>query len=642
MYYYEVLVGDLQFHGNSTLTYSWDEPLVSGVIVRIALRSRSTLGIVLQKVPEPSYNVKPISAIATASPIPPESIQLMEWLASYYPAPFGSIVRQFLPPTTTFRGKATAPLPTQKPSTQPLPKLTEEQSAAITSISKPGTYLLHGVTGSGKTRVYLELAIRELQKGRSIIVLTPEIGLTGHIAQAFSNLSFNTVVLHSRQSPARRRDLWYGILESNEPQIIIGPRSALFTPVKNIGLIVMDEAHDQAYKNDAYPHYRTDRVAAVLAQLHGAIFLEGTATPNIEDYYTFTSKDRPILSLDHIATADTKETDTSVVDMRDMSAFGRSRMFSTLLIGAIEQALSQKEQTLLFLNRRGTASMILCASCGWRATCPHCDLPLTYHADVHTLRCHTCGRTTTLPNSCPECAHADIVLKSIGTKAVVDEVQRLFPTANVRRFDTDTEKAEHIEQQLDALRKGNVDIIVGTQMITKGFDLPKLSVVGIINGDGGLMIPDFTAAERTYQLISQVVGRVGRGHRPGTVILQTYNPENQTLRSALSQDYHYFYTHELAERKQYHFPPFCFLARLTCLRATSASAEKAARALRQQLEQTYPGVTIEGPSPTFHPRESGKYKWQIILKSPSRSTLVQIAKSLPSGWHHNLDPMNLL
>jgi len=611
--------------------------------VRIALRSRSVLGIVLREVPRPDFTVKPIAAIASNATVPVETLQLIEWLKSYYPAPFGSIIRQFLPPVTSFPKKTNhAEAHSQKDSWSKLPPLTIDQKQALTRIEATGPYLLHGITGSGKTRIYVELAQRTLVQGRSVIILTPEIGLTQHIAEQCSVLPYKSVVLHSRLTSARRRDLWYEILESKEPLIVIGPRSALFTPAHNVGLIIMDEAHDQAYKNDASPHYRTDRVAAVLANLHNAIFLPGTATPNIEDYYTFATKSRPIIKLDTLATADDKELVKQVVDMKDSSNFGRSRILSTPLLSVIEGALAKQEQTLLFLNRRGTASAILCNSCGWRAMCSHCDLPLTYHADIHSLQCHTCGRRSAAPSLCPECGNADIVLRSIGTKAVVEEVKRLFPTARIQRFDTDIEKTEHIEQHLSEIRDGAIDIIVGTQMITKGLDLPKLSVVGVINADSSLLMPDFAAAERTYQLIGQVVGRVGRGHRAGTIVLQTYTPSNLTLLDALEQNYDNFYNRELTERQNYRFPPFCFMVRLVCFRATSKSAENAASKLKTVLEQAYSGIIIEGPSPTFHPRESGKYKWQLIIKSSSRVQLTRIVNELPSGWQHDLDPIDLL
>lgn len=647
MKYYEVLVGDSQFHGDGALTYAWDGLLATGAVVRISLRSRSALGLVLQEVPKPSFTTKPIAAVATASPVPKQDLDLLLWLRGYYPAPLGVIVRQFLPPSTAFPKTNTYPEAQANKvvatTSLVLPALTNEQTEAFNTIRTPGSYLLHGITGSGKTRLYVELAKRSLAARKSVVVLTPEIGLTEHLVQAFSSLPEHTFVLHSRLTAAARRDIWYELLNSTEPVVVIGPRSALFTPANNIGLIVMDESHDQAYKSDSAPHYRTDRVAAKLSQLHNAIFVSGSATPNVEDYYVADAKHRPIIPLVSLATkSNHAASTTTTVDLRNTSVYSRSRIISQPLLAALSDALGRGEQSLLFLNRRGTASAILCSTCGWRALCPHCDLPLTYHGDTHTMRCHVCGRNQSLPPSCPDCGQTEIVFKAIGTKAVVDEVQRLFPTARLRRFDTDATKLDQIEHQLAALRSGEVDIIIGTQMITKGLDLPKLSVVGILNADSSLVVPDYTANERTYQLIHQVIGRVGRGHRRGHVFLQTYNPDHPTIQAALAHNWDAFYHHELAERRAYVFPPFCYLLKLSNLRATSAGAEKSAVALCERLRKLYPKMVIEGPAPAFHPRESGKYRWQLIIKSPSRTALVQIISLLPSGWSHDIDPVNLL
>lgn len=331
-----------------------------------------------------------------------------------------------------------------------------------------------------------------------------------------------------------------------------------------------------------------------------------------------------------------------MVDLRDSSLFTRSRIFGNPLLEAISTALGRGEQTLLFLNRRGTANTVLCSNCGWQTLCPNCDLSLTYHGDEHRLRCHVCGFASPLPTSCPVCQNTEILFKSIGTKAVFDEVRRLFPTARLKRFDTDLKKGERLEQHVAALASGSTDIIIGTQMITKGLDLPHLAVVGIVSADSSLLIPDYTAAEQTYQLISQVAGRVGRGHRAGSVVVQTYDPQNSTLLAALGRNWQTFYESELHERQTYRFPPFCYLLKLRCLRATSQSAEKAAQSLSGSLTQRYPGITIEGPTPSFHPREQGKYSWQLLLKASRRQILADIARSLPSGWTFDIDPTNLL
>jgi len=635
-------VGALAYHGNEALTYGSDEVLKPGQIVRVALRARSTLGIVLRSVAQPSFTVKPIAAVAPFPPVPPESIQLMAWLRAYYPAPLGAVVRQFVPPTELFPALPASPAMEPVDATK-LPSLSPDQTQALHAIQGPGTFLLHGITGSGKSRVYVDLANRTVAAGRSAIILTPEIGLTAQLTETFRRVFGNRVyVLHSQLTAAQRRAIWYELLAATEPVIVIGPRSALFSPIANVGLIVLDEAHDNAYKNESAPHYHANRVAAKLAMLHGATFVLGSATPAVEDYYLAEQRKRPIVEMHSLA----KQADTAItiqmVDMRKHELFSRSPLLSDTLLARIAGSMEHGEQSLLYLNRRGTANVVLCNSCGWQSLCPNCDLALTYHGDEHSLRCHVCGFTSQLPTSCPVCANTEILFKSVGTKAVVDALKKLFPAARIQRFDTDAKKAERLEQHLAELTAGNVDIIVGTQMVGKGLDLPKLSVVGIVNADSSLLIPDYTAAEQTYQLISQVVGRVGRGHRAGTVVVQTYDPENITLLSAVHRKWPEFYAAEMHERKLFHFPPFTYLLKLRCLRASSVSAEKAANALSAQLAKTHKNINIDGPAPSFHPREKTKYSWQLLLKSPSRQTLVEIIEALPSGWTYDIDPTNLL
>ena len=667
MHYYEVLVATMAYHGEEALTYSADSVVPVGSIVRVSLRNKSVLGIVLREVPKPAFEVKPVAAIAPWPPIPIESLRLMEWLRAYYPAPLGSVVRQFVPPSEIFPKTAPA-VSAPVLDISALPTLTNDQAQALAAINGLGTFLLHGITGSGKSRVYIELVARALAAGKSAIVLTPEIGLTAQLTETFRSVFGSSVhVLHSQLTSAQRRDIWYHILNNTKPVIVIGPRSVLFSPVRNLGLIVLDEAHDNAYKNESAPHYVAGRVAAKLAELHGATLVLGSATPDVEDYYLATAKGRPIIEMNRLAKggeerlkikdsgmeSQSVEADSLIlnpqssitiqmVDMKKPENFSRSPLLSDKLLAHIATAMERGEQSLLFLNRRGTANVVLCNVCGWQSLCPNCDLSLTYHGDAHELRCHVCGYTSGLPNSCPVCGNAEILFKSIGTKAVVDALKKLLPAARIQRFDTDAKKADRLEQQLKDIAAGSADIIVGTQMVGKGLDLPKLSVVGIVNADSSLLIPDYTAAEQTYQLISQVVGRVGRGHRAGTVVVQSYDPENTTLQAAVHRRWDEFYQAELAERKTYHFPPFTYLLKLRVLRATSKSAEKAAETVAATLRKQYPGLTVDGPAPSFHPRERGKYSWQLLVKAPKRSVLTQIITNLPSGWSYDIDPVNLL
>lgn len=638
-----MLVGDLQYHGKSALTYAHEDRLMPGSVVRIALKSRAVLGIVQREVPEPTFSAKPIAAIAESPPLPPQALKLIDWLASYYPAPFGSIIRQFLPPTTTFPKRPAPQMSRDATVGSNLPALTTEQQHALASIKPSGYHLLHGITGSGKSRIYLELAQRTLQQDKSAIILTPEIGLTAQLTEPFmGQFPGRVIVIHSRMTPAERRTAWHDILCATAPLVVIGPRSALFAPLKDIGLIVLDESHDQAYKSETAPRYRAERVAATLATLHDACLVSGSATPSIEEYYYAAAKQKPIISLTSLATSTSSDDRISIVDLRDRGNLTRSAIISTALISAIQQSLEQNEQSLLFLNRRGTAGAILCSSCGWQALCDHCDLPLTYHGDTHQVRCHTCGRTRSLPTQCPDCGESDILFKSIGTKAIVSEIERLFPQATIMRFDTDTDRRAQLETQMNTLKSGAVDIIVGTQMITKGLDLPHLSVVGVLSADTSLLVPDYTSSERTYQLLTQVIGRATRGHRPSQVLIQSYAPENAVLRAAAARDWANFYSTELDERRAFRFPPYVHLLKLTCSRATSAAAERAATKLSQQIQKTHPKLIIEGPSAAFHPKEGGKYRWQLIVKSASRQILVDIATTLPSGWVHDLDPAHLL
>lgn len=642
MYYYEVLVANMAYHGSDPLTYSSETELKPASIVKINLRTRLTLGIVVRAVPKPTFEVKAITAAAPFMPLPQQHMELLKWMYAYYPAPLGAVVRQFVPPTEVFpkqlKGSDFAPI-----ELADLPTLSGEQRVALETIQGSGTFLLHGITGSGKSRVYIELAARAASNNKSSLVLTPEIGLTAQLTESFRRVFGNAVyVLHSQLTAAERRNIYYELLERDDVSIVIGPRSALFSPLRNLGLIVLDEAHDNAYKNESAPHYQSSRVAAKLASLHNATLVLGSATPTIEDYYLAQAKVRPIVAMRKLAKEANTPVTIEMVDMRKSQLFSRSPLLSDVMLSHIGTALKRNEQSLIFLNRRGTANVVLCNSCGWQSLCPNCDLTLTYHGDSHELRCHVCGFIGQLPTTCPVCDSTEILFKSIGTKAVVNAITKLFPGARIQRFDTDAQKSERLEHHLNNLVAGGADIIVGTQLISKGLDLPRLAVVGIVNADSSLLIPDYTAAEQTYQLISQVVGRVGRGHRAGTVVVQTYDPENTTLLAAVRREWESFYQAELLERKTYRFPPYTYLLKLRVLRATDASAEKTANGLAHDIIKQHSQVIVEGPAPSFHPREHGKYSWQLLIKSQSRKDLVDIIRELPSGWSYDIDPSNLL
>ncbi len=643
MYYYEVWVSSPRYHGDKALSYQYSEKLKAGTIISVVLQRQRVLAVVINEVTRPAFATKPIDSVVTDTAMPPELLKLIDWLKDYYPAPIGFLTALLLPSTLlqTSRDKSIA---NPEIAIKQLPPLTAEQNSALEIIIKsaPRSVLLHGDTGTGKTRVYIELIEKQIKLGKSAIVLTPEIGLTPQLAETMSQTFSNVVVLHSNLTPAERRNRWSHILNSNEPVVVVGPRSALFAPARNLGLIVMDEAHDQAYKQESRPRYQASRVAATLAKLHGAQLIFGTATPLVADYYTFEKKNLPIVRMRELAIVSDHKTINKIVAITDRTNFTRSGHLSNQLIDGVADSISKGEQSLIFLNRRGTARLALCESCGWTATCLNCDLPLTYHGDSHTMRCHVCNFSEPAPSSCPTCQHPDIGFRSPGTKMLETELNRLFPEARISRFDTDLKKADRLEEAYTAIKAGKVDILIGTQMLAKGLDLPSLGLVGIVVADTSLYLPDFSAEEQSYQLLSQIMGRVGRGHRRGRVIIQTYHPDHPALQAAVGRDYEAFYSQQVSERKKFGYPPFVYILKLQINRAQSLSAEKASAELAQSIRDLGLPLEIIGPSPAFHEKFQGKYNWQLVIKSKSREHLLNVVKRLPKTINYDIDPISLL
>ncbi len=644
MYYYEVLASTPRYHGKQTLTYQSLEKLQRGTIVEISIRSTPALAVIVQSAPQPQFATKALTANLELPPLPISALELITWLTQYYPSSIGAITQLFVPSSLLkkqFGASLSAPSPIKKFD---LPSLTTEQASMLQSIDASGTYVLHGETGTGKTRVYIELTRRALSQNRSAIVLTPEISLTPQLATDFQAVfSGRVVVMHSKLSDRERMAIWLTALQSTKPLVIIGPRSALFVPVAKLGLIIVDEAHDSAYKQGQSPYYNTLHVAGKLAALHKATFILGSATPSVTDYYIAEQKHIPILRMQQAARkSDFGPSTIQVVDLKDRSQFSRQHFLSDQLLRAVEAALGRGEQSLLFLNRRGTARIVLCQKCGWQAQCPRCGLPLTYHGDDHSMRCHTCGYHQATVTVCPLCGNADVVFKGIGTKMIADAVTRYFPRARLQRFDTDNLKGERFEQHYETVKAGSVDILVGTQTLAKGLDLPRLAVVGVICADSSLYLPDYTSGERTFQLLSQVMGRVGRGHRHGQIIVQTYTPDNPVIQAALNKDWTAFYAQELRERQTFMFPPFCYLLKLSCRRASSSAAQRAATALVTDLEAQNFKIQVVGPSPAFHEKLGKTYQWQVVVKAKIRQELLKVIDRLPTNWTYDIDPIDLL
>ena len=646
MRYYEVAPNQIIRANSSSFTYSAESTLAVGTIVEIEVGRKTFTGIVINETTKPSYATKPITRVVEETPLPAQLIALAQWIASYYNSHLATVLQTVLPRGLT-KSRRDRPQPVRESIRNRTHfVLNNDQQAALDQITHadPGSLLLHGITGSGKTAVYIEAARHVLSLQQSVIILVPEIALTSQLVDEFASHFENIVLTHSRQTEAERHQAWRRALTATEPQVIIGPRSALFMPIAAIGLIVIDEAHEPSFKQEQSPRYSALRAASILANKHDARLVLGSATPLITDYYQATETKRPIIHLAKRAQLDAVKPTIDIVDMTKRHSFTSHRFLSTPLLDALTSSLAEGHQVLVFHNRRGSASTTLCEQCGWTASCPRCFLPLTLHADQHQLRCHVCGLTDKVPTSCPTCGSVGIIHKGIGTKLIESELQKLFPDRVIARFDGDTTNDTTVEARYKELYQGDIDIIVGTQVIAKGLDLPKLRAVGVIQADAGLALPDYAAAERTFQLLAQVVGRVGRSHHPTKVIVQSYQPSHFAVADGLNQDYDHFYITALAERKRAHFPPFVFLLKLTCIYKTEAAAVRQAQALARTLRSVAPNtVEILGPSPAFYERQRDTYRWQLTIKSSKRADLVALLEHVPpTHWQYELDPTSLL
>lgn len=623
------------------LTYQHEENLEIGEVVKIPFGKKVILGIAMQATQKPLFKTKPIVSRINVK-ISEQLLLLAKWMSQYYAVRISQVIPLMLPAGIEKKRRI---LQTPKPETNvptKLPSLTADQQKALKTIidSSSITTLLHGVTGAGKTLIYQKLALKALKNNRSVVLLVPEIALTPQLAAQFNSLHKNVVVLHSNLSESKRHQLWQQINESTEPWIIIGPRSALFSPINSIGLIVIDESHEPSYQQENQPKYSALRVARKLAELHNAKLILGSATPLISDYYFAEQTKTPIVELPN--TVKKMSLNVQLVDMRKRELFNKHHIFSRPLLEALESTLKNGKQSMLFYNRRGTARTSLCSNCGWVGECPNCHIPLRLHHDKHQLRCHVCTYHQSIPPSCPICDYPSIDFKGFGSKRIEQEVIKLFPEAKVVRFDSDTPEKEQLHHKYNDLLEGKIDIIIGTQGIAKGLDLPNLDTVGIVQADTELFIPDFSSTERSFQLTTQVIGRVGRVGQAAQVIIQTFNPEHPAILFAKNQDYKNFYEYELKERKLAHFTPFTFMLQLITGYASADAAEKTAVKFKEQIKKQHPNVYVRGPEPAFHEHRGKLFYQQLIVTSQKRSDLVAIAKNLPARWQFMLDPINLL
>jgi primosomal protein N' (replication factor Y) len=504
--------------------------------------------------------------------------------------------------------------------------------------------LLHGVTGSGKTELYLRAVEETLRLGRQAIVLVPEIALTPQTVRRFvSRFAGRVGLAHSQLSEGERYDTWrrarQGLIS-----LVIGPRSALFIPFANLGLIVLDECHDDSFYQAEAPYYHTRRAAVLYARLAGAACLMGSATPDLVTRYQ--AERGALCYLPLPARVQGEIPPVQVVDMRHELKAGNTSIFSRALQTELSATLARGEQAILFLNRRGTATFVFCRACGHTLQCPHCELPLTLHQAVNLLTCHHCNYHRRPPGRCPQCESDKIRAYGTGTERVEAEVQKLFPAARTLRWDAETTRAKGAHEIiLHHFANHQADVLVGTQMIAKGLDLPLVTLVGIVLADVGLSLPDYRASERTFQVLTQVAGRAGRSARGGSVILQTFQPDSTVIQSAARHDYAAFYRTELEHRRALGYPPFSRLVRLEIRSTDPARGEAAAQKLAASLEawigaEDRRATEMIGPAPCFFARVAGQYRWQVVLRGPDPLSILR-GKPL-NDWRVEVDPVSLL
>ncbi len=528
-------------------------------------------------------------------------------------------------------------------------ELSPEQQQAMQALGLPGgnPILLHGVTGSGKTEIYLRAAEEVVRAGGQALILVPEIALTPQTVRRFlARFPGQVGLLHSRLSDGERYDTWRraraGLLK-----VVIGPRSALFTPFQNIGLIVLDECHDSSYRQSEPPFYSAVEAAIQYARFCGATCLLGSATPTVEQRYRAETGQFTLLELPNRVAGGQPLPQVSLVDMREELKAGNRGIFSRELQEVLAETLQRGEQAILYLNRRGAATHVFCRDCGHVVQCPRCDSPLTLHeTGGQALLCHTCGYTRKQPKTCPNCNSEQIRAYGLGSEKVESEVQSLLPNARILRWDWDTtRKKDAHEIILTHFANHQADVLVGTQMLAKGLDLPMVTLVGIVLADVGLSLPDPFAAEKNFQLLTQVAGRAGRSARGGRVVMQTFMPEHPVIQMAARHDFAGFYAAELASRRELGYPPFMNLLRLEIRHRNGEQVRALADSLAQQLEsrihaESARQTTIIGPAPCYFQKMNDLFRWQVVLRGPNPAVLIDGLRL--DGWRVEVNPGSLL
>jgi primosomal protein N' (replication factor Y) len=657
-----------------TFVYKIGEPVEIGCRVVVPFRKRDMEGFVVGVRNEAldDIEIHPITKIIDQSPLlRPEIFRLCRWISEYYVSPLGEVLKSALPPGILPKhvGKSAHPmhngagghslmlravaLALRRPPLQ----LTSDQSTAFEAIRNGHgfqTLLLHGVTGSGKTEVYMRAAEHFMAGGQSSLILVPEIALTPQLTDRFSQrFPRRIAILHSSLTKRQRIDEWLRIY-AGEASIVIGTRSAVFAPLENLGLIVVDEEHETSYKQEEVPRYNARDTAVMRAKLARAVVVLGSATPSMESFHNAESGKYCHLSLT-TRVEDRPLPHVEIVNMREEYAVeGKQVVFSRRLLQAIAARLERGEQTMILLNRRGYAAFLLCRHCGSNFQCNACSVAMTYHRSIDKLLCHYCGLARRPPTRCPECDSEYIHYVGEGTERLEHDLTKLYPDARIGRVDRDTMRhIRDFERVLGGFRDGEIDILVGTQMIAKGHDFPRVTLVGVVGADAPLAFPDFRAAERTFQLLTQVAGRSGRGDQKGEVVIQSYFPDHYTFQLAVTQRFEDFYARETRYRKAMFYPPFTALAGVLVTDRDPSRAATLARAVGEFLDSVRSNaIRILGPAPAPLEKIKKLHRHQLLIKSASRSALHHMLNRLqryteeqkigPTRVIIDVDPTSLL
>jgi primosomal protein N' (replication factor Y) len=634
------------------------DEMVLGQRVVVPFGRRRVFGMVVELVQESRLEqLRAVERIRDSEPLLlPAQISLAHWISDHYLTPLPEVIRAMVPPA--MRGGRADARPVRRRSrpesrevemAQGAPELnlSPEQMAAFVPIeeavrwSRFQEFLLFGVTGSGKTELYLAAIRAAQERGRGAIVLIPEISLTPQTVARFARHHGSRVaVLHSGLTPGQRGSEWRRV-RSGQVQVVVGSRSAVFAPMPNCGVIIVDEEDSTSYKQyDRVPRYHAVEVARRLARILSVPVVMGSATPRLETYHLAQTRDSPRLLRLSQRYNRRPLPPVRVVDLREELAWGNRSPLSRDLVSAVDGALAHGGQVILFLNRRGTSSVVLCRSCGEALGCPDCSVSLTLHLPGRLCRCHYCGHVEELPDGCPNCGSPLLRALGAGTERVEAEAAQRWPGARILRMDRDTVGHRDAHREIyDAFAERRADILIGTQMVAKGWDLPGVRLVGIVNADIALHFPDFRASERTFSLLTQVAGRAGRGDEPAEVILQTYSPEHPAVLRAVEHDYEGFAREEVEVRRRLGYPPFTRLLVVTRSdpreEVARQDCEREGARLREALRGK--GVEVLGPSPAFISRLRSLHRWQLTLKG---TRMEDVAELLPSGkgWALDVDP----